>query len=221
VDERFFQDHDPGRDDLIRLLTVTRLTKYSARKNVDGVLRAVASLHPRLQMRYTIVGDGDDKPRLEALARELGIGCIVKFAGSLRVSELLGEYRCADLFVLAAKATEEDVEGFGIVYMEASASGVPVICSHEGGAVDAVEPGKNGLLIPSSSPADIAAGIEEFSRTRSQYRPESVRRVAEKYRWPQVAGCVDAVIAKHARGPRSSSVHEQSAARQARAALWV
>lgn len=186
VHELFFQDPPPKSSDEVRLLTVCRLTRYTARKNVDGVLEALALLGPR-PFHYTVVGDGDDRPRLEALARRLGLGERVSFRGSLDRDGLLDAYRHADLFILAAKATAKDVEGFGIVYLEASAAGVPVLASREGGAVDAVDEGVNGLLIPTSSPSDIAAGIERFLAERERWPAERVRGFAEGFRWPRIA----------------------------------
>ncbi len=187
VDDRFFQDH-AKRDDKqhLRLLTVTRLTQHSARKNVDGVLDAVAAVAGDIDVSYTVVGDGDDRARLEQHARTLRIADRVRFAGRLSDEDLLTCYREADLFILAAKATHRDIEGFGIVYMEASASGVPVICSRAGGAIDAVSEGENGLLIPDSSPESIAEGIRGFAARRAQLTPERARAVAERYRWTSV-----------------------------------
>jgi glycosyltransferase involved in cell wall biosynthesis len=190
VDDRFFQDRKPVvelRDnDSIRLLTVTRLTQHSARKNVDGVLEAISAVAREFDISYTVVGDGDDRARLEVLASELGIAERVRFAGRLCNTELLECYRGADLFILAAKATNRDIEGFGIVYMEASASGVPVICSRAGGAIDAVSEGANGLLIPDSSPSAIADGIRKFAAERHLLTPARARAVAERYRWEHV-----------------------------------
>ncbi len=187
VHELFFQDRLPTTDsDELRLLTVCRLTRYTARKNVDGVLAALALLGPR-PFHYTVVGDGDDRPRLEQLARQLGLGERVTFRGSLDRAELLDAYRHADLFILAAKATTRDVEGFGIVYLEASAAGVPVLASREGGATDAVAEGVNGLLIPTSSPSDIAAGIERFAAEPQRWSTDHVRGFAEDFRWPRIA----------------------------------
>jgi glycosyltransferase involved in cell wall biosynthesis len=190
VDACFFQEHhgnqaQPGR---LRLLTVTRLTAHSARKNVDGALEAIASLRNKVEIEYTIVGDGDDRERLEKLSTSLQIESKVTFTGRIGEEELLECYRNADLFLLAAKATIRDIEGFGIVYIEASASGVPVICSRAGGAIDAVTEGENGILIPDSSPAAIAQGIRDFADQRARYTPERARAVAENYRWERVAG---------------------------------
>jgi len=187
VDDRFFQKHEPSHDGTLRLLTVTRLTKYTARKNVDGVLAALAAVRRHFAIQYTVVGDGDDRARLEQLTRDLGLSELVSFAGTLSAAELLATYRRSDLFVLAAKATSDDVEGFGIVYLEAAASGVPAICSSEGGAVSAVQPGRNGIVIPGSTAADIAAGIFEFARDRERYAPERVTQSVEASRWPAVA----------------------------------
>jgi len=190
VDDRFFQERTiaaaGAQPERLRLLTVTRLTRHSARKNVDGVLQAVAILRDSIDIDYTVVGDGDDLGRLADLSASLGLESRVRFAGRLSDEALLEQYRNSDLFVLAAKATTRDIEGFGIVYLESSASGVPVICSRAGGAIDAVTEGENGILIPDSSPQAIADGIRRFARERASYTPQRVRAVAERYRWKTV-----------------------------------
>ncbi len=189
VEDGFFQTAraaDPLPDNRFEVVTVTRLTKHSARKNVDGVLHAIARLEDAVDIHYTVVGDGDDRQRLENLACKLGLADRVTFAGRLSNAELLACYRNADLFVLASKATRYDIEGFGIVYMEASASGVPVICSAEGGATDAVSEGTNGIIIADSSATSIATGIRHMFTQRKLFPPEQVRGFAEGYRWPDV-----------------------------------
>lgn len=188
VDEAFFQAKcRPEGDGRLRLLTVSRLSRYTRRKNVDGVLEAIALLAGEANIFYTVVGDGDDRERLEAKGRELGLGSRVEFRGSLDKEGLLEVYRQADLFILASKASKKDVEGFGIVYIEASASGVPVMCSREGGATDAVVDGRNGLLIDSSSPEAIADGIRSFLKRRSELTQDKARAFAEPFRWPKIS----------------------------------
>lgn len=205
VGDVFFQDRDvadAAADRPLEILTVTRLSSHTRRKNVDGVLRAVARLEADHQdIHYTVVGDGDDRPRLEALARELGIEARVTFAGKVELDDLLAAYRRADLFILASKATADDVEGFGIVYIEASASGVPAMCSRAGGATDAVVDGVNGLLIDDSSPAAIAAGIERFGNERRRFAPSAVRAFAEEFRWPKIAAQLRAGLLEHLAEP--------------------
>jgi phosphatidyl-myo-inositol dimannoside synthase len=186
VADAFFQPRGPAAGGALRLLTVSRLSRFTRRKNVDGVLEALALLG-EVPFRYTVVGDGDDRPRLEARARELGVAERTLFRGSLDQRQLLEVYREADLFVLASKASAKDVEGFGIVYLEASASGLPVIASREGGATDAVQDGVNGLLLESSSPAAIAAGIRDFLARRKEFTAVKARAFAEAFRWPKIA----------------------------------
>lgn len=195
VGEGFFQQKPrPTGEGGLRLLTVSRLSRFTRRKNVDGVLEALALLEG-VKIHYTVVGDGDDRQRLEARARELGVADRVEFRGGLALPELLAVYREADLFVLASKASAKDVEGFGIVYLEASASGVPVIASREGGATDAVQDGVNGLLIDLSSPAAVAAGICAFLARREEFTASRVRAFAEGFRWPRIAADLRAQVA--------------------------
>ena len=194
VGEAFFQDRDADDGATLRILTVTRLTRHTRRKNVDGVLHALAGLGDTLAWTYTVVGDGDDRPRLEALAQELGIAERTTFLGKVDFDQLLAAYRRADLFILASRATAKDVEGFGIVYIEASAGGVPVICSREGGATDAVRDGVNGLLIDTSDPDAIAAGIERFQADRDRFSPAAARAMAEEFRWPVIGEQVRSIL---------------------------
>lgn len=170
----------------LRLLTVTRMSSASRRKNVDGMLRAVASLPEEVVSSYTLVGDGDDRVRFEVLASDLGIAERVHFTGSLDRDALILEYLDADLFMLAVNATPHDVEGFGMVYVEASAAGVPVLASRAGGSTDPIVEGVNGLLVNDGSPEAIADGIRAVYEGRMSIDPAAARSVAERYRWSAV-----------------------------------
>lgn len=187
VADGFFQDHDAPAEGPLRLLSVCRLTEVARRKNVDGLLRSMPQTTAQTSVHLTIVGDGDDRPRLEALARELGVAEHVTFTGRASDEELLRLYRESDLFALPVRASDRDIEGFGIVYLEASAAGTPVLCSREGGAVDAVDSGVNGRILGSSSPAAIAAAISQFADERERFPPAQVRSVAERHRWSTIA----------------------------------
>jgi phosphatidylinositol alpha-1,6-mannosyltransferase len=194
VEDKFFQSRTPPAEGPLRLLTVSRLDAHNLRKNVDGVLRAVDRIRRKMDVRYTVVGDGNDRPRLEALARELGIAHLVTFTGTLDDAGLLAAYRDADLFVLAGKASKADVEGFGIVYIEAIAGGVPVLCSRSGGAVDAVRNGETGIIIDESDPDSIAEGIRRFQVTRSSFDPARISAYAENFRWGAAIDRVEAML---------------------------
>ena len=198
VDSRHFVDRKPvnGSRDVLRLLTVSRLSSTSARKNIDGVLKALSLLPEELHVHYTVVGDGNDRPRLEKLARELGLDDRVRFAGRIAIEELVREYQRADLFVLAPKASKWDVEGFGMVYLEACASGVPVLCSREEGFAEVVTDGKTGIVMQRSDSSSIADGIVRFASSRDEIDAQAIRAFATKFQWPamveRLRGCLEA-----------------------------
>ena len=144
------------------LLTVARLVE---RKGIDTVLRAlpeIAKQHPLV--RYAIAGAGEDRARLEALIAELGIGDRVEWHGYVGHDALAPLYASADLFVLPSRSLPEraDIEGFGLVLLEAQASGTPVIAARSGGMPDAVHVGVSGLLVPPSDPAALARAVNEL-----------------------------------------------------------
>ncbi len=139
-----------------RLLTVGRLVP---RKGIDTVIRALPLLIPGLpELAYDIVGDGPDRARLKALVSDLGLEETVNFHGAVSQSELTDFYRRAHIFVMPARHEIEasSMEGFGIVYLEASASGLPVVAGRAGGAVEAVRDGETGLLVPPDNPEALA-----------------------------------------------------------------
>ncbi len=215
VDDAFFQPGTAGQDPTLRLLTVARLSRYNPRKNVDGVLQALSQVSPEIPWRYTVVGGGDDLPRLRALARELAIEDRVAFRGRVDKAELLSCYADADLFILAARASGKDVEGFGIVYLEAAAAGVPALASQAGGATDAVVDGETGVVIAESSPQAIAGGIRRFVRNRPTYSATRVREFAEHFRWAKVAAGVQRSIAASLTQSGTEPTHPWSADRVA------
>jgi glycosyltransferase involved in cell wall biosynthesis len=125
------------------LLTVARLASTERYKGVDSVLRAlpaVRNCHP--EVRYFIVGDGDDRPRLERLSEELGLGHCVTFAGEKVGDELLKYYEACAVYVMPSRA-----EGFGVAFLEAMACGKPVIGGAHGGTPEAIDDGVTGYLV--------------------------------------------------------------------------
>ncbi len=175
-------DHWTG-DGAFRLLSVCRLSRE---KNLDVVLRAVALLARRsLPIEYTICGDGPEGEALRRLAGELGIASRVRFVGKqLRVEDY---YRQAHLFVLPSI-----YEGFGAVYVEAMASGLPCLgLKNQPGRYDVaageiIEHERTGLLVEEDSPENIAAALFRAYGSPVNVRSWSVaaRRVCEeRYRW--------------------------------------
>jgi len=129
------------------LLTVCRLDRSERYKGVEQVLRILKDVrnhHP--DVCYVVAGTGDDLPRLKTLAQNAGVADCVEFRGYVPEEKLAALYGEADLFVMPSQK-----EGFGIVFLEALACGVPVIAGNRDGSVDAVLNGRIGLLV---DPAD-------------------------------------------------------------------
>jgi phosphatidylinositol alpha-1,6-mannosyltransferase len=141
------------------LLSVGRLIP---RKGVDTVLHALSALGVRYpDLRYVIAGDGPERGRLELLAERLRISHKVRFLGEVEPLQLPYVYHLCDIFVHAARQDQADVEGFGLVLLEASASGKPVVATCSGGVADAVLHGQTGLL---SQPEDSSALARNIMR---------------------------------------------------------
>ncbi|HWX43114.1 MAG TPA: glycosyltransferase, partial [Blastocatellia bacterium] len=111
---------------------------------------------------YMVIGDGTDRPRLEEKARSLGVAQNVTFAGYIAESDKLDHYRLADAYVMPSSG-----EGFGFVFLEAMAAGIPVVASKTDGSREAVRDGMLGSLVDPRDPEDIRRGIlEALSRPR-------------------------------------------------------
>jgi phosphatidylinositol alpha-1,6-mannosyltransferase len=129
------------------LITVSRIDKTDAYKGHAIVLRTLAKVRrEHTDVAYLIVGDGDGREDLESMTAELGLGDIVRFAGHVSDAELPDLYRSSRLFVMPSTG-----EGFGIVFLEAAACGLPVIAGNRDGSVDALADGTIGTLV---DPAD-------------------------------------------------------------------
>jgi colanic acid/amylovoran biosynthesis glycosyltransferase len=135
--------HDAGG---FHALSVARLVDF---KGVDVALRAVALARPKIAgLRYTIIGDGERRSELEALAAELGVADITSFQGARPHDEVLAAFGDADAFVLTGRVDAEgQKEGQGVAPLEAAASGLPVIASRAGGLTEVVRDGETGLLV--------------------------------------------------------------------------
>lgn len=150
------------------LLTLSRL---EPRKGVDMMIRALPRIletHPRAL--YIVAGSGDDRERLEALAREIGVQGCVYFAGRVDGTAKAALFASADAFVMPTRRDGDSVEGFGIVYLEAAWYGLAALAGREGGGVDAVIDGKTGLHCDANDPADVARGVLELLEDRAGER---------------------------------------------------
>ena len=137
--------------DKIVLLTVARLDE---RKGHDNVIRVLSRLKNQYHnLVYIIIGKGREEAKLKALCQQLKVEDQVIFTGYITENDLPKYYNLCDIFILLNRQTAEDerlrgdYEGFGIVFLEASACGKPVIAGNYGGISDAIENGKSGYII--------------------------------------------------------------------------
>lgn len=178
------------------LITVARLQdRY---KGHDVVLRAMALIVERVpDARYVIVGDGPLRPSLERLAVELGVGHRVHFAGAVSDEEHDAWLRSAQLFVMPSRLPASGAgEGFGIVYLEAAARGLPVIAGAVAGALDAVRDGETGLLVDPTdhvAVADAACELLLDPGRAGQLGSQGCAH-AQRFAWPLVAARVQDLL---------------------------
>ncbi len=177
------------------LLTVGRLVP---RKGVDTVLRALPRIAASVpEARYVVAGTGPDRGRLERLAVRNGVRGRVHFVGHVVDDALPSYYSAADLFVMPAREAPPDVEGFGLVFLEANACGTPAVGARSGGVPDAIVDGETGLLVPPAAPTALASALasllhapERLTTLGRQGRTRTLRTA----NWDQVANHIYEVL---------------------------
>ncbi len=150
------------------LLTMARLDARERYKGIDEIIDVLPSLTAEFpDLSYLVVGDGDDRPRLQQRAVAAGVGDRVVFAGWIPDRQKVAHYRLADAFAMPGRG-----EGFGIVFLEAMACGIPVLASALDGSREAVLDGQLGLLADPRDAADLRAQLGALLRQpRGQVPP--------------------------------------------------
>jgi glycosyltransferase involved in cell wall biosynthesis len=138
------------------ILTVGRWDSAEKYKGADTLIAALPRvLKSAPHASLVLVGDGDDRPRLERLARELGVSGQCHFLRGLTPEQLSACYAACSLFALPSRG-----EGFGMVFLEAMAHGKPVIGGAHGGIPDVVEEDKSGILVPHGDLERLAEAVK-------------------------------------------------------------
>ena len=155
---------------------VACVSRMVPRKGQDTLITAWPQIKAQVSgAALLLVGDGPYAPRLRRLARRLDVADDVIFTGPVPWPELPGYYDAADVFAMPCRTRRAglDVEGLGIVYLEASATGLPVIGGDSGGAPDAILDGETGYVV--SDEPGVAARVTELLRD-----PARARAMGEK-----------------------------------------
>jgi glycosyltransferase involved in cell wall biosynthesis len=145
------------------ILTMGRLASHERYKGFDEVIELMPELLKRFPtLRYLIVGDGLDRPRLESKVRSLGLSNQVIFAGYISEAEKVAHFNLADAYVMPSMG-----EGFGIVLIEAAACGVSVVGSLVDGSREALLDGRLGRLVDPKAPDKLLEAIAEILEIES------------------------------------------------------
>jgi phosphatidylinositol alpha-1,6-mannosyltransferase len=176
-------------DDSQILLTVGRLVK---RKGVawfvNNVTPGLAERYPKLV--YLVVGEGAERPAIETAVTSHNLETHVKLLGKVNDDLYESAYNGADVFVMPNINIPGDMEGFGLVLLEASLCALPVVAADTEGIKDAVTNGKNGILVPVLDTETFQAEISRFLDDKNyvtNFGKNSRNFTSETYRWDKIA----------------------------------
>jgi phosphatidylinositol alpha-1,6-mannosyltransferase len=198
VDEKTFHPGSGGAEVRARLGLTERpvvvcVSRLVPRKGQDTLIRAMPLiLAAEPDAVLLIVGGGPYEKDLRTLAHETGVADSVRFTGAVPWSELPAHYGAGDVFAMPCRTRRGglDVEGLGIVYLEASATGLPVVAGDSGGAPDAVLDGETGWVVRGDSVGEAAERIVALlgdAELRRRMGERGRRWVEEKWRWDLLA----------------------------------
>ena len=179
------------------IISVGRLVH---RKGQDRLIEAMAQIGKEFpDAHLLLVGEGPYRQRLEAIADRLGISKSVTFVGRLQLDQLPIHLSLAEIFAMPSRdrLAGLEVEGLGIVYLEASSCGLPVIVGNSGGAPDALIEGQTGLLVDGDDSSDVARALRELlgDRARARVMGERGRAwVRDRWSWDRWAGEFQAAL---------------------------
>ncbi|MEU6060321.1 glycosyltransferase family 4 protein [Streptomyces sp. NPDC047097] len=198
VDEKTFHPDSGGAAVRARLGLTDRpvvvcVSRLVPRKGQDTLIEAMPAIladHPDAVL--LVVGGGPYEKELRRLAAETGVADAVRFTGAVPWSQLPAHYGAGDVFAMPCRTRRGglDVEGLGIVYLEASATGLPVVAGDSGGAPDAVLDGETGWVIRGGSPGQAAERISALlgdADLRRRMGAAGRAWVEEKWRWDLLA----------------------------------
>jgi phosphatidylinositol alpha-1,6-mannosyltransferase len=170
------------------VLTVGRL---QLRKGHDQMIRALPAIREAVpEVLYAITGDGEERPRLEDLVARQGLDDHVRFLGEIDDDRLVECYQQCDLFVLPNRQVGRDIEGFGMVLLEAQACGNPVIAGASGGTAETMRIAETGLVVRCDGPEELATVVVELLADpdrRARMGAAARAWVVERFDWESLS----------------------------------
>jgi phosphatidylinositol alpha-1,6-mannosyltransferase len=183
-----------GLSGKVVLLSVSRLVERKGHSHVLKALSKVRDIVP--EFHYLIVGDGPEREKIKSAITELGLERHVSMVGKVATAELIDFYNLCDLFVLANRDIEGDLEGFGIVFLEANACGKAVLGGRTGGTSEAVIENSTGLLVDPENIDEIASALKTLisePELRKRFGANGLQRARADFAWPKRAEQLRAV----------------------------
>jgi len=179
------------------ILSAGRLVR---KKGFDTAIRALEQVVEALpDVLLLIAGDGPERSKLERLVEDCGLQEHVQFLGTIPHPELRTYYNLADVFLMAGHEEPDDIEGFGLVYLEANACETPTIGSRVGGVPDAVRHEETGLLVPPDDPsatADALIRLLNDPELAEQLGRQGRERVLNEANWDHIANRIFSMLSE-------------------------
>jgi phosphatidylinositol alpha-1,6-mannosyltransferase len=208
IDERFFADSTDSevlKKYNIQPPYILAVGRLIPRKGFDTLIEAFSEIEQTrfANVQLVIVGDGPEKESLQHVASDSFVQKSVVFLSDVPDADLPALYRGAHVFALTPRPVAGDIEGFGMVYIEAAAAAVPAIATVTGGVPEAVLHKETGIVVQPDSPSAVAEALSLLlsdTALRETLGRQAQKRAADQFRWKKrvllVKGMIDAIIAE-------------------------
>jgi phosphatidylinositol alpha-1,6-mannosyltransferase len=175
-----------------REFVILSVGRHVPRKNFQLVIKAlyeIKELTPTINIHYYLIGEGPETENLKNLTKKLNLEKIITFLGLCDIKTRNKFYKLSDLFIMPSITEKNDIEGFGIVFLEANYYKVPVIGTKTGGIVEAIVDGKTGFLIGQNNLDELVEKIlviYENEDLRKQMGKIGHQRVVNEFLWEKI-----------------------------------
>ena len=215
IDTSLFSGNREDRQNPVEPYRILTVARFTAKKGLPTVLKALKQLSDRkIPLTYTLIGDGDDREKILALIKALGLTSTTRWLGTQPHHVVLEHYQKADLFVLGCEvASNGDRDGIPNVLLESMAMGVPVVVTDVSAIPELVEDGKTGLLVPPGHPRKLAEAMLRLltdMHLRNRITAAARQRVATDFDNRQLIRDLAEVYRKEGVGPRAEGIGQRA-----------